>query len=244
LHSHESAYLCLKLGADFEESAPGHHGQAVVCGAVAAHPQGAAHANVFGEQGGRCLSVFAVNARDRLWARAVADRHIIPQAGTQPIRQALDAIRSDGRAPDAADLLIVEEALHDILHRLACRHGGAADDSRAVGLALHALRDAYADPWTLEALARAAGRHPTHLARQVMRVTGLRLGDHLRRRRVAVAMQALRLGDNPVAEVAHECGFADQAHLTRWMKRLTGLTPGSVRAGRSVNTGAPERLRR
>jgi len=36
-----------------------------------------------------------------------------------------------------------------------------------------------------------------------------------------------RLQDQlPIADVAHELGYADQSHLTRDLKRLTGYTPG------------------
>jgi len=33
-------------------------------------------------------------------------------------------------------------------------------------------------------------------------------------------------GGSPIAEVAHTLGYADQSHLTRDLKRLTGYTPG------------------
>ena len=41
------------------------------------------------------------------------------------------------------------------------------------------------------------------------------------------AWQAARLlnGGMPITEVVHELGYADQAHLNRSMKRVTGLTP-------------------
>jgi AraC family transcriptional regulator len=244
LHAHESAYVCLNLGAEFSETTPGQREHGVMSGAVAAHPQGAAHANAFGEFGGRCLSVFSANRQDRIWTRALADRQLLPSAGTVRIRQALDDVQSSPCKPDAADLLIVEEELQDIVFALAFEHSLIASDGHGVARALQALRDAYAEPWTLDGLAQAAGRHPTHLARQVVLVTGLRLGDHLRRRRIARALQALRNGDKPVSEVAQDSGFADQAHLTRWMKRLTGLTPRSIRAHRNNSSAAKRPVKR
>lgn len=45
--------------------------------------------------------------------------------------------------------------------------------------------------------------------------------------------------DRPWAELAHALGFADQPHLSREVKRLTGLTPTTLRASLGL---APEQL--
>ena len=42
--------------------------------------------------------------------------------------------------------------------------------------------------------------------------------------RVGLAQRLLRAGDEP-AQVALACGFVDQSHLTRYFKRIVGLTP-------------------
>jgi len=47
------------------------------------------------------------------------------------------------------------------------------------------------------------------------------------------ARQAVRLltGGHAAAEVAHELGYYDQAHLTRSLRRYAGFTPGTIQAG-------------
>ncbi|HEU4780952.1 MAG TPA: AraC family transcriptional regulator [Steroidobacteraceae bacterium] len=45
--------------------------------------------------------------------------------------------------------------------------------------------------------------------------------------RARLATQLLREG-RPPADVAHEAGYFDQAHLTRSLRKLIGLTPGSI----------------
>ena len=40
------------------------------------------------------------------------------------------------------------------------------------------------------------------------------------------AMHSLRSGDSSLAEVSATTGYADQAHMTREFRRLTGSTPG------------------
>jgi AraC-like DNA-binding protein len=39
----------------------------------------------------------------------------------------------------------------------------------------------------------------------------------------------LLLGPSPIADIAAQCGFADQSHLTRVFKKLVGLAPGLYR---------------
>lgn len=56
---------------------------------------------------------------------------------------------------------------------------------------------------------------------------GMAPGDYLRAVRLHRAKQMLLDGE-PVAFVAAECGFADQAHFTRWFRRTFGYTPGDL----------------
>ncbi|MFG2088786.1 MULTISPECIES: AraC family transcriptional regulator [unclassified Spirillospora] len=60
----------------------------------------------------------------------------------------------------------------------------------------------------------------------------------LAQHRVARARALLDAGHRP-AEAATLVGFADQAHLTRWFRRVVGVTPGAYR--NSVQDSAPRR---
>ena len=52
---------------------------------------------------------------------------------------------------------------------------------------------------------------------------------YLVQRRVERAKSLLADGDLPIAEVALECGFATQAHLTTVFRNAVGATPNSYR---------------
>lgn len=56
---------------------------------------------------------------------------------------------------------------------------------------------------------------------------GMAPGDYLRAVRLHRARHLVMDGE-PVASVAAECGFADQAHFTRWFRRSFGYTPGDL----------------
>ncbi len=85
------------------------------------------------------------------------------------------------------------------------------------------------DPLVLAAL---HGDAPTASARSVQRhflqVTGLtanRIRQIVRARSAAAMLQE----GQSILDVTHELGYADQAHMTRDLKRLTGYTPGQTK---------------
>jgi AraC-like DNA-binding protein len=92
----------------------------------------------------------------------------------------------------------------------------------AAGLLAH-------DP-VIEAALRGAATpvSPRSVQRHFTRITGLS-PQHVRQiSRAREAVARLRTGES-IAEVAYELGYADQSHLTRDVKRLTGYTPGQSR---------------
>jgi AraC-like DNA-binding protein len=48
-------------------------------------------------------------------------------------------------------------------------------------------------------------------------------------RRVENAQQRLRRTDDSIAQIAFDCGFGSQEHLTRIFKRVCGATPAAYR---------------
>ncbi|HLM69466.1 MAG TPA: AraC family transcriptional regulator, partial [Longimicrobium sp.] len=81
----------------------------------------------------------------------------------------------------------------------------------------------------VRALAEAAGVHPVYLARAFRRAYGVPVTEYARRLRVRAAADRVASTGLPLSRVALEAGFADQAHLTRELRRETGLTPGALR---------------
>jgi AraC-like DNA-binding protein len=81
-------------------------------------------------------------------------------------------------------------------------------------------------PPSLEALAGIAGVHPTHLLRTFRRYHGATIANYARRRRVEYARAEIGRTRRSLSEIALYAGFADQAHLSRVLKRAFGVTPG------------------
>lgn len=81
---------------------------------------------------------------------------------------------------------------------------------------------------SLSDMADAVALSPVHFSRQFKRSIGQTPHQFLLAERV---MQAKRLlhGDLPIAEIAYQCGFSHQEHLTKLFRRELGITPGAYR---------------
>lgn len=82
---------------------------------------------------------------------------------------------------------------------------------------------------SLSLLAQQAGFSPYHFARLFRRATGESPHQFVLRQRIERAKHLLREADLPLAQIAHESGFANQSHLTQAFKRHLGLTPAAFR---------------
>lgn len=98
--------------------------------------------------------------------------------------------------------------------------------SRVVAL----VQERLADPPTVAEMAAVAGCSPATLDRRMRRVFSLAPHRYVLRARLDRAAVLLATTDRPIAQVAHDVGFYDQAVLTRTFGRHTGLTPARFRA--------------
>lgn len=96
--------------------------------------------------------------------------------------------------------------------------------------ALAALQQDPAAPWTNRELARRSGLSVSAFERGFRKHLQTSPMQFLKRLRLARAAAALVQTGSQISEIARECGFSDQAHLSRDFKRLFGTSPKSWRA--------------
>jgi AraC family transcriptional regulator len=80
------------------------------------------------------------------------------------------------------------------------------------------------EPIEVASLAEMAGRSPFHFSRVFTRAVGMtphRYVVHLRLERAIALLREERAG---LAEAAARTGFADQSHLSRWVRRVHGVS--------------------
>lgn len=133
------------------------------------------------------------------------------------------------------DPLEAESRLPWLLTALARRHSTSRptpDTVPGASTIAHAVRDRLADelmaPPSLADLATDLGLSRYQLLRAFRTTMGMPPYAWLAQHRVARARTLLESGGRP-AEVAGQVGFADQAHMTRWFRKVLGVTPAAYR---------------
>jgi len=131
------------------------------------------------------------------------------------------------------DALEAETRLLRIVERVRRSFGDSAPSEEPSNDAAEALR-AYLDshlfePVTLTAAADELEASPTQVARAFSETFGIAPHAYVIGRRLDAARTRI-LDGQPLAAVATEVGFYDQAHLTRRFKRFLSVTPGKFAA--------------
>lgn len=137
-----------------------------------------------------------------------------------------------------ADTLEKEEYLHSFIVSIQQKQGEripqppqhARGCEREVRLVRDLIQDKYQDSsaLTLQKLAHAAQLSKCYLVSAFTEKTGKSPHQYLKLVRVGRALELIRKGVI-LSDVASHVGFADQAHLTREMRRQLGFTPGQFR---------------
>lgn len=226
-HAHDTTALSLVLAGELEERS----NRTEVTGSslsVVVKPAGVPHANRFGPRGARMLAVvFAPSFLEDLDVQAEGFGRWQWGHGGPLAAPALRLWQAASHPDSVADAL--DDALVDLVDTL---HEGSAPSGTApdwLGEVRDRLHDEFEAPPSAQALAAMAGVHRVHLARRFRQHFGCSTTAYLRRLRVQAAAHALASTRRPLAEVALDAGFADQPHLSRTFKAVTGVTPGAFR---------------
>jgi AraC-like DNA-binding protein len=130
--------------------------------------------------------------------------------------------------------LQAESRLSWLLGELVRRHASPSRDvevpgaGRVARLVMAQLADRLVCPPALAEIAAGTGLSRYQLVRSFRTEVGMPPYAWLAQHRVSAARALLERGCRP-AEAAALTGFADQAHLTRWFRRVVGVTPGVYR---------------
>lgn len=176
-------------------------------------------------------TMFLPAAGGLLWRQPVTelvDRYVdLTTVETIDAERAIGAIHAamadDPHRPDAHTRAIseVQEAIRPLLP--------VDEQGRLVNRIVAHLRE-HPELTRVADLARTFAMSERTLYRLVEQRIGLTPKWLIQRRRLHDAVFALKLGAQPLADLAAELGYADQAHFTNDFKAVTGMTPGEYLA--------------
>ncbi|MBX3634440.1 MAG: helix-turn-helix transcriptional regulator [Rubrivivax sp.] len=158
--------------------------------------------------------------------------HVQPQQ-SRVMALIFDALESDLALGSPAGPLVGESLIGALIAQLAGQaHAGVKQGAvRACDRAVEIIEVHFSRNLTLQELADATGLGVRQFCRAFRDATGHSPHQYLLRRRVEHA-KTLTRRRLPLADVALQCGFADQSQLTRTFLRLVGTTPARYRADR------------
>jgi AraC family transcriptional regulator len=190
------------------------------------------HANCWQESGSALHVEFASSWRERLSEKAAVLVQPRDFAGGAPTWLA-QRLADECSEQDDVSALSIEGLSLELL--AACERSTRQSSTRAppwlVGVR-NRLRERCAERMSLVDIAASFRVSADHLSKVFRRHNDCTVGEYLRRLRVQRACHLLR-GRKTLAEIAHECGFADQSHFTRVFRRVLGITPAAYRDSRS-----------
>jgi len=137
-------------------------------------------------------------------------------------------VRSEVQLRDSVSSMAIDGAMILMLAELArSRDAGATTRPRWLRRVEDAIDASFAAPPPMDELAALAGVHPRHLLRTFRRYHGTTVAQYVRQRQLQQARVALATSKQPLAMIALDAGFSDQAHFTRVFRHTYGETPGA-----------------
>lgn len=224
-HAHSAAVLGVVLGGLYEERTRGRVSEHTA-GDMLFCPAGEPHAQSFSAKGAVKLLLWLDPAiLGEMGRRArLAEAPFVRCDPAQPLARRL---ASELKVGDDFSTLVADGLALEIAG-LFCRTLRETESDRPpawLDRAHDYLQAHVGTGCSLAELAAAADCDPASLARAFRRSFGISIGDYARRLRLERAAERIASSRAPLSEIALECGFCDQAHMSRSFKAAYGVTP-------------------
>ena len=91
------------------------------------------------------------------------------------------------------------------------------------------INDRWNETVSLAELSASLSIHPVTISKNFPRIFGCTLGEYARQVKIEKAISLIGQSRGSLADIAYECGFADQSHFIRAFKKTTGFLPGEFK---------------
>jgi AraC-like DNA-binding protein len=215
-------------------------------GAAVVIPAGVEHVTRVAERGTVAASVHvrqeAVTAAADAMGRRLREARVVGGSADRPSTLAtLGALLARETGSDEGGEALLVESLTDafVVEALRTDEPSRADEGRdpRVRRAVQMIHDRYADPLTVDALARTAHVSRFHFSRLFLVETGRTPYRYLLEVRMARAAELLRTRRCAVTEAAMSVGCNDLGRFGRMFRRAHGVTPSEYLRREAVQGG-------
>jgi len=232
-HSHEAPYFGFILCGAYTES----YGQRVrACqpSMLIYHPAGELHAQRFNQTAVRLFRIEVNHQRLQDMGQAGFSLESPADSRSGLVNSIAHKLYQEFCAPDAVSRLAIEGLALELIAAVA-RLSNRRDNTsgyppRWLTQAHELIKSRFAEPLTLNEMARAVGVHPVTLAREFRRYYRSTIGEMTRHERIEFACREILKPGAKLTDVAISAGFYDQSHFTKTFKQIMGVTPAQYRA--------------
>jgi AraC family transcriptional regulator len=222
-HEHELAYVTIVLHGHYREGDRGKLDELPPLTAVF-NPVGVAHSTVIGPAGASMFTIEFRGENLRDLGLQLPDRTAFDGGVGTMLWPGLRLFSSFKN--QSADSLMLEANVFELLGAIT-RLDPSPEKTppRWLQRVKDRLHAEFCERLRMRDLAREAGVHPVHLARAFRKFEKRTPGEYQQHLQIRAACELLGKPEWPLAEIAAECGFADQSHFTRAFRRMAATTP-------------------
>ncbi len=222
-HEHELAYVTIVLHGHYREGDRGKLDDLPPLTAVF-NPEGVAHSTVIGPAGASMFTIeFRIESLRELGLQLPDRTTFDCGVGTMiwPGLRLFSSFKNQN-----TDSLMLEAHVFELLGAIT-RLDPSPEKTppRWLKRVKERLHAEFCERLRMRDLAREAGVHPVHLARAFRKFEKRTPGEYQQHLQIRAACELLGKPEWPLADIAAECGFADQSHFTRAFRRMAATTP-------------------
>ncbi len=225
-HEHRNLSFCFVMKGNYQETTR-HRTFTCMPGDVVIKPGGRRHLNRFSQLGAVCL-LLEISEESLGHSAGLIERELNGPIHDYHLARIGLELREELQATDGLSAIMLEAiALRTVVSGLRVvrerskkqAQVEAMRDLLDMGLGTEELTTRY-----LNASERKSVR------RLFYEMEGCSMNSYVLRRRAFRAFGELLNTNHSLAQIAHGCGFYDQAHFTKVFKALFGVTPGRIRS--------------
>ena len=177
------------------------------------------------------FGILALTAFDEMRREAESGRVCFSGDDRRRIEEILSAMLREYERMEPSARLVLESYMNILIAQILRKTLPAPEETaRDTWQTLREyIEQNISEPLSLSTLARQCFYNPSYFSRVFKEKFGVPLTTYVGQRRMELAKERLRTTEEPVAQIALECGFSTAGAFYRVFERECGVTPSSYR---------------